>query len=357
MEKIVEQDKSQNSKDLNPKKYILDESIKNKQLPICIVSFPRSGNTMIRTIYENITQTYTGDDMIIKYDNDGDINLGSYGLGKNNSINNVFLIKTHYPNFSFPLNEFKCQGAILIVRNPFDVFDSYFEMAMTDTHHLKLSEEERNREEVQLNFTKFMKWVIPQYKFFCEFWMNQLDKIPIKVFKYEEFANNKESKTQEMFEFLFKFQADKLYYGDLCKDDIMEKIKNSEVTHSISYKPKNNANHYQSLEKKRFNQKMLDEIIDVNYDVLSFFGYIKEFKRLSYEDLKSAVNKKEKSIELIKQNGVNNETIPSSYLNKEFNVGNYDFDNKKFIKINDKEESIINNYSSIFNYSKFKPVV
>lgn len=323
--------------DKNFKKFINDDKVQNKQLPICIASFPRSGNTMIRTIYENVTLTYTGDDMIVMEDeNEIQVNLCRYGIGVHNNIKNVFLIKTHFPNFTFPLNEFKSQGAILIVRNPFDTIDSFFELAVTDTHDVKLPEEERSREECKLKFKKFIKWVTPQYNDFHQYWINNLSNFPVKVFKYEDFTNNKELRTQELFEFLFKFKADKAYFGDLSEEEIKEKTKLTELVNSNSYKPGTGAKHYISLEKNRYDQEDLDEIIDLNYNVLSYFGYIEEFKSLNYENLKLAIKKKESIIEL------NSKTKDISKVNESSgkNILSY-------LTINDKSANFYNNYDDI----------
>ena len=34
-----------------------------------------------------------------------------------------------------------CKRAILLVRNPYDAIDSYFNIALTNTHHLSLAED------------------------------------------------------------------------------------------------------------------------------------------------------------------------------------------------------------------------
>lgn len=45
----------------------------------------------------------------------------------------VRVVKTHFPERS-GLRPFECDKAILLVRNPFDAIDSYFNMALTNTH-------------------------------------------------------------------------------------------------------------------------------------------------------------------------------------------------------------------------------
>lgn len=45
----------------------------------------------------------------------------------------VRVVKTHYPE-RMGYREFEGNKAILLVRNPFDAIDSYFNMALTNTH-------------------------------------------------------------------------------------------------------------------------------------------------------------------------------------------------------------------------------
>jgi hypothetical protein len=50
-----------------------------------------------------------------------------------------WVIKTHWPE-RYGYRRFDVSRAILIVRNPFDAMDSYFNMAMTNTHDKRLRE-------------------------------------------------------------------------------------------------------------------------------------------------------------------------------------------------------------------------
>lgn len=341
------------------KSYINDENVVNKQYPICIASFPRSGNTMMRTIYENTTSTYTGDDMIIKYDDQSDLQLRYYDLGLHDNVKNTFLIKTHFPDFTFKPNEFKSQGAVLLVRNPFDAFDSYFEMTRTDSHHKKLSDEARKEPKNLKIFENFVNWLTPQYNEFHQFWIENLVKVPIKVLKYEWFTNNKEVGTREVFEFLFKFNADKAYFGNLTKEEILEKLEKDNIAHSTSYKPGTNASHNNSLEKGRYSQELLDKIVDVNYDVLNFFDFIDEYKKLHYEDLKLAILKKEKSLLESKKEpkswGFKFDEIKEIQENLFKKFG--EVENpllRDHLVINDKlNDKIVNNYDECINFFDF----
>lgn len=55
-----------------------------------------------------------------------------------------WVIKTHYPERN-GYKPFDCGKVILLVRNPFDAIDSYFNMILTRTHTKSLDETEYER--------------------------------------------------------------------------------------------------------------------------------------------------------------------------------------------------------------------
>lgn len=347
MEKIKESNsKSETSDTFNSNKdikknFINTNSVKEKQYLISIASFPRSGNTMIRNIYESITKSYTGDDMITT----GHLST-FYGLGLVNNTKNVFLCKTHYPFMNFRPNEFKTQGAIFIVRNPFDAFDSFFEFSQTDSHTKKLSESRRQDEKVIEAFEKFVNYLTVHYKKFHEYWINNVfNKIPVKIIKYENFTTDKNKQTEQLFEFLSKFNVDKSYFNDLSYDEISKILTEQQesINTKYAYKPRADGKNYQSLLFKRYKQEQLDYIISELWDILLFFGYISDFKDLENENINSAIEKKEDSlktyqpISCLKLKNISEITATSDILFSKFNG----------LKADQRENILINGDDSI----------
>ena len=134
---------------LDPKyKYIADKPCTTELLMFTpcpravavLASYPRSGNSLMRNLYEKITLRVTGSDMmggLQKHDLVGEMATGT---------NNVQFVKTHYPErMGHP--PFEVNRAVLLVRNPYDALDSYFNLMSTSTHTTSLSPEARKKYE------------------------------------------------------------------------------------------------------------------------------------------------------------------------------------------------------------------
>lgn len=127
---------------------------KERNLPICrwlrsdechyetiaLVSYPRSGNSMLRGMLEQHYGIYTGSDT--RPDRTLSRALrDQWGMAGEGVVDQrlVHVVKSHWPERRgwCPV---KADRAILVVRNPFDAMDSYFNMCLTNTHHLSLTE-------------------------------------------------------------------------------------------------------------------------------------------------------------------------------------------------------------------------
>lgn len=107
---------------------------------IVLVSYPRSGNSLIRTLLESHSGVYTGSDN--RPNRPLALNLlqmgGFYGEGI--ADDSVWIVKSHYPERVgyLPID---ASVVVMIVRNPFDAISSYFQMGMTNSHNKTLTEE------------------------------------------------------------------------------------------------------------------------------------------------------------------------------------------------------------------------
>jgi len=105
-----------------------------------VVSYSRSGNTLIRTLLENTTQLVTGSD-----DGTDDIlhfSLQIHGFQGCGIVDErAQFVKTHYPlcNENF---EFEASKIVCVVRNPLDVCNSMFNFWATHTQCLTIKDEE-----------------------------------------------------------------------------------------------------------------------------------------------------------------------------------------------------------------------
>lgn len=99
--------------------------------------------------------------------------------------NMVQFVKTHFPE-RMGTPPFQASRAVLLVRNPFDAMESYFNLMMTGTHTNSLSDE--IREKTKKVFEEYVMKEIRVWKAFHEFWLNQ--DIPILFIRYEDLIRN-----------------------------------------------------------------------------------------------------------------------------------------------------------------------
>lgn len=280
------------------KKYIDNQKVKEQSNQIVVTSFPRSGNTMIRSILENATNIFTGDDIYYtEYDFElaGESLLGELGLGKESNIQNVFFVKTHYPLMKFDKHEFKAQAAIFIIRNPFDSILSYYHLLGNGHHSKKIKEDVLKSNEVQEEFTRFVKKYSEKYNFYQELYITHaFGKVPSYIIKYEDFIKDKANETKKLFDFLFKFKIDEEYLGG-SKEDIIKKLETNmnDIIGYVAYKP-DDCSFLKSLRNEAFTEEMIYEIVKNCYNVLKFFGYIEDLKNSKIEILIKAIEKYEK---------------------------------------------------------------
>jgi len=101
-------------------------------------SWPRMGNTFLRSFLEKITGVFTGSDMDIKI-TWGEMQMGMLGNGHTSTGNNVWITKTHVPQtraMGGGANPFECEKQICVVRNWIDAFPSYSTLIMTASHSM-----------------------------------------------------------------------------------------------------------------------------------------------------------------------------------------------------------------------------
>lgn len=110
---------------------------------VALVSYPRSGNSFVRKLIENTTCIVTGSDN--RPNRTLSAHLLEYGyLGEAITDNSVWVVKSHYPE-RLGYIRFPVARVVLVVRNPFDAIESYFHMAMTNTHDKALTKEVRGK--------------------------------------------------------------------------------------------------------------------------------------------------------------------------------------------------------------------
>ena len=165
-----------------------------------MVSFPRSGNTLLRAYLEKIMGLTSGSDCDITKKLNKDLML--MGLAGEGLVDKrVWVVKTHYPE-RYGKTKFYAERAILLVRNPMDCITSLYNMVATGSHNRSIEDNDFNK------FPKvwgdFVTQDISVWKDFHDFWLNA--KIPVHIIRYEDIVQTPEPTLKSLLEFILNVE-------------------------------------------------------------------------------------------------------------------------------------------------------
>jgi len=191
-----------------------------------LASYPRSGNTLLRTLLERITSTVTGSDTrpdrTLSRSLALDHNLVGEGLvGPSNQTNTksksppslrsiiyqsvfdpqVHIVKTHFPERK-GWKPIEGNRVLLLIRNPYDAIDSYWNLCCTNTHTRTLDES------VYIKYAeKFESLAKHEIKIWCDFhyyWIDICEKqgVPLLMVRYEDLVLDTETEMIRIMQFL-----------------------------------------------------------------------------------------------------------------------------------------------------------
>ena len=126
----------------------------------------------------------------------------------------AFLTKTHYPLLP-PFQVYSAHKCILLVRNPFDTFYSYFNLILTNSHTKSIDGESFEKRLPMWN--EFIPIMTESYKDFYNFWKNS--PIPTYIVRYEDLITNSFQELECLMKFLWETE-------NLDSWDILPRLKN-----------------------------------------------------------------------------------------------------------------------------------
>lgn len=173
---------------------------------VALASYPRSGNTLVRHLLERITGIYTGSDTrplrFLAEDLRDRGLLGESVVGKR-----VWVVKTHYPERQgwkyFPIH--RC---ILLVRNPFNSIDSFFNQTLTGTHHRSIEPQEYER--FSEAWEDHVQYEAGIWRDFHKYWLHKMGEgMPVLIVRFESLVADKAGEIDRILEFLCANDPDK----------------------------------------------------------------------------------------------------------------------------------------------------
>ena len=160
---------------------------------VALASFPRSGNSLMRDLIETVTRIVTGSDT--KPTRGLSRQLREAGLaGEGRTDETVWIIKTHWPERK-GVAPFAVAKAVVLVRNPFDCLDSYFNMVLTSKHNSSV--DEATYEQWSGLWNEFVQNEAKVWSKFHRFWISKRDgragpPLPVHFIRYEDVMERRE---------------------------------------------------------------------------------------------------------------------------------------------------------------------
>ena len=163
---------------------------------VIMVSFPRSGNTLLRAYLEKIMGLTSGSDCDITKKLNKDLML--MGLAGEGLVDKrVWVVKSHYPE-RYGKTKFYAERAILLVRNPMDCITSLFNMVCTGSHNRSIHLGDYTK--FGQLWAEFIQQDVTVWRDFHDFWLNA--KIPVHIIRYEDIVENPEPTLKSLLEFI-----------------------------------------------------------------------------------------------------------------------------------------------------------
>lgn len=183
----------------------------------------------------------------------------------------VNVVKTHFPERK-GWKHLRAQRVFLLVRNPYDAIDSYWNLCCTNTHTRSLDESVYEQ-----YAAKFESLARHEIKIWCEFhnyWYDICERegVPLLVVRYEDLVLNPESEMQRVLRFLME-DCEELndFWQWRIRHAIGKTTKmnaNSSCTTNLgSYRPRSSNGGLtsigKSLRKNRYSESVLLHMHDI----------------------------------------------------------------------------------------------
>jgi hypothetical protein len=158
-----------------------------------LASYPRSGNTLLRTLFERTTGYVTGSDTHPYRALSQQLAQHLVGEGV---VHGTPFVKTHWPE-RVGHTPVPFRRVVLLVRNPYDAFDSYWNMNLTKSHNATLDDSV-----YRMYRSKFQAMVRNEIQVWCRFHQYWWDvPCPLLLVRFEDLVRRPEHELTRVVEF------------------------------------------------------------------------------------------------------------------------------------------------------------
>jgi len=241
-----------------------------------LASYPRSGNTLLRNLLERTTGVVTGSD------NRPDRTLSKALAVEHNLVGEgvtkrVHVVKTHFPERVGCT--FEGHRVILLIRNPYDAIDSYWNLNLTNTHTKTVTDDIYDK--YQDTFQALAKNEMSVWIQFHQFWLNS--DIPVLLVRFEDLILEMKQEMERVVRFLTGERVLSMNWKTRIDHACGSDLDTSKLG---SYKPRSATSGKdsvgKSLRKGRYSDDLLRELHQISRQakgmedgttVLEYFGY------------------------------------------------------------------------------------
>ena len=226
-----------------------------------LASYPRSGNSLCRTLFERTCLHVTGSDMrggLVEHDLVGEAAVSS---------GRVQYVKTHYPERR-GAPQFLARRVVLLVRNPFDAILSYWNLMVTNTHTTTAEFTDEQKELAKNQFAAVARKEIQVWKDFHEYWLSQ--DIDLLLVRYEDLIREPAKVVRRIMAFTLSVKNMASFFGPR----IDRVIKEEELEKLGSYKPRSGGI---GKSLKNYPPELFQEMSSGLLSILERVGYSADF--------------------------------------------------------------------------------
>lgn len=215
--------------------------------------------------------------------------------------NKVQFVKTHYPERR-GTPPFHASRAVLLVRNPFDAIESFFNLMMTGTHTSSISTE--IREKTTKIWEDFVMKELVVWKKFHEYWLNA--DIPILLIRYEDLIRKPDKVMERVIQFVLEINRMGTFFGERIDRCIREQ---EEIERLGSYKPRSGGI---GKAMSKYSSELLKRMKDDDFVLI--------MKWLGYEELLKTPHEEWLELPPLKDYGVEYLTSKSASASSKENI-------------------------------------
>lgn len=232
---------------------------------INFTSYLRSGNSLARKYFEDITCIITGSNMDNRFSRNFALTLCGF-KGEVIWDDSVWIYKSHVPNVQGNFTRQYLNKAIICVRNPFDVACSAVQLRLTYTHTLS------SKNNIAKDFPEFWNEYLNQtmmlYNNFLDYWTKFADskQVPVYFFRYEDLISDPYNVLREIFEFMLGMDS---MEGTFIEKRIRNRLENTKPSKAI-YTPRSGG---VIKSMHQFTDKQIDMVLKGSSHYINYFGY------------------------------------------------------------------------------------